>query len=142
MVLVAASIDFWNIVIFRNQELSSAGLQFLFYLSGTFILPFGLTLIVKSTFPAFVFDELMLMFVDILKAKKITYIRLTIEFIGISIGAIFGYLTYFQLDGSFGAVNFGSFVFAFTLSPIMAFFFKKLKVHQKSIFVSTSVPME
>jgi len=142
MVLVAASIDFWNIVIFRNQEISSAGMQFLFYVSGTFILPLGLTLIVKSTFPAFVFDELMLMFVDIFKAKKITVIRLAIEFIGISIGALFGYLTYFRLDGSFGAVNFGSFVFAFTLSPIMAFFFKKLKVHQKSTVSSPSVPTE
>lgn len=126
--LVALSIDLWNITVFHNHELEMLGLQILFYALGTFILPFGLTLIVKSSFPAFVFDEWMLMFVKIFHAKKITYVRLSIEFLGILIGGIFGYLTYYGLNGSFGAVNLGSFLFAFTLSPIMTVYFKWLKV--------------
>ncbi len=130
MVLVALSIDFWNIVVFKNQEWSIVWLQYVFYIVGTIILPLGLTFIVKSSFPAFVFDELMLMFVDILHAKRITFIRLAIEFTGIAIGALFGFLTYYHLDQTFGAVNLGSFVFAFTLSPIMAFFFKILNVQK------------
>jgi len=130
--LVALSIDFWNIIVFQNQELTSKGLQYLFYVLGTFMLPLGLTLIVKSSFPAFVFDELMLMFMNIFKAKKITYIRLGIEFLGISIGALFGYLTYYGINGTFGAVNYGSFIFTFTLSPIMTVYFRLLKVKRKN----------
>jgi len=130
--LVALSIDFWNFVVFQEREALMFGFQLMFYILGSLLLPLGLTLIVKSNFPAFVFDELMLMFVNIFKAKKITYVRLIIEFSGIAIGLIFGYLTYYNVDGTFGAVDIGSFVLAFTLSPIMAFYFKLLKVQRKN----------
>lgn len=126
--LVALSIDIWNISLFKDQYANQLIYQVLFYLIGTAILPLGLTLIVKSGFPAFVFDELMLMFVKISQAKKITYIRLSIEIIGLAIGSIFGYLTFFHIDGTFGAVNIGSFILTFTISPIMAFYYKVLKI--------------
>ena len=128
--LVALSIDFWNIVIFQEWEAIKLELQIVLYVVGTLLLPLGLTLIVKSSFPAFVFDELMLMFVKIFKAKKITYVRLVIEFLGISIGTLFGFLTYYHLNGTFGAVDVGSFILAFTLSPIMAFYYKVLRVQR------------
>ncbi|MCK5732135.1 MAG: hypothetical protein KAH13_03890 [Tenericutes bacterium] len=128
--LVASSIDFWNIVVFQEWEATKIGIQIVLYIIGTLLLPLGLTLIVKSSFPAFVFDELMLMFVKIFKAKKITYVRLGIEFIGLSIGAIFGFLTYYHLNGTFGAVDIGSFILTFTISPIMAFYYKALKVQR------------
>ena len=130
--LVALSIDFWNIIVFQDRELVLKEFQYLFYILGTFMLPLGLTLIVKSSFPAFVFDELMLMFMNIFKAKKITYIRLGIELLGISIGALFGYLTYYGINGTFGAVNYGSFIFTFTLSPIMTVYFRLLKVKRNN----------
>ncbi len=128
--LVALSIDFWNIVIFQEWEATKLGLQISLYVIGTLLLPLGLTLIVKSSFPAFVFDELMLMLVKIFKAKKITYVRLGIELLGISIGALFGFLTYYHLNGTFGAVDIGSFILTFTLSPIMAFYYRLLKVRR------------
>ena len=128
MVLVALSIDFWNFVLFYDREANRLLFQLIFYMVGILLLPLGLTLIVKSYFPAFVFDELMLMFVKIFKAKKITYIRLSIEIIGITIGGIFGYLTYYHIDGSFGAVDIGSFIFAIILSPIMTFYFNILNI--------------
>ncbi|MDA3931975.1 MAG: hypothetical protein PF513_04485 [Tenericutes bacterium] len=130
--LVAFSIDFWNFVLFLDREASQLPYQIIFYVAGIFILPLGLTLVVKSKFPAFVFDELMLMFVKITKAKKITYVRLGIELLGISIGAIFGYLTYYHIDQSFGAVDIGSFIFTIVLSPIMAFYYKILSINSES----------
>lgn len=126
--LVALSIDFWNLVVFQEREAMVFGYQILFYIIGILLLPLGLTLVVKSTFPAFVFDELMLMFVKIFKAKRITYVRLGIEILGISIGAIFGFLAYFAINGSFGAVDVGSFIFTMTLSPTMTIYFALLKV--------------
>ncbi|MFW5794537.1 MAG: hypothetical protein ACOCV1_03530 [Bacillota bacterium] len=132
MLLVALSIDFWNFVLFYDREAYRLLFQLIFYIVGMLLLPLGLTLIVKSYFPAFVFDELMLMFVKIFKAKKITYIRLSIEIIGITIGGIFGYLTYYHIDGSFGAVDIGSFIFAIILSPIMAFYFKILNIKKET----------
>lgn len=126
--LVALAIDFWNIVVFQDRILDQMVWQVLFYGSGIFILPLGLTLIIKSSFPAFVFDELMMMLVHITKAKTITPVRLGIELLGISIGAVFGYLTFYSVDGSLGAVNIGSFVFTIVFSPIMAMWFRVWKV--------------
>ncbi|QWC00576.1 hypothetical protein KHQ88_03115 [Mycoplasmatota bacterium] len=130
--LVAIIIDFWNFVLFYDREASQLVYQIIFYIIGVFLLPLGLTLIVKSKFPAFVFDELMLMFVKITKAKKITYVRLTIELIGIGIGGLFGFLTYYHIDQSFGAVDIGSFILTIALSPIMAFYFKILSIDSDS----------
>lgn len=130
--LVALSIDFWNLILFKDQYANQFIYQLVFYLIGTAILPLGLALIVRSGFPAFVFDELMLMFVKITKARKITYVRLTIEIIGIAIGSLFGFLTFYHVDGTFGAVNIGSFILTFTISPIMAFYYKILKIPSES----------
>lgn len=130
--LVAFAIDFWNLIVFRDQILDNIIIQIIFFTLGLLLLPLGLTLIVKSKFTAFVFDELMLMFVKITGAKKITYVRLIIEITGISIGALFGYFTYYHINGSFGAVDIGSFILAIILSPIMAFYFKLFKIEKES----------
>lgn len=126
--LVAVFIDFWNILIFQDRLLESLPWQLLFYVVGSFTLPFGLTMIIKSGFPAFVFDELMMMFVKVFKVQKMTFVRLGIEFTGIAIGALFGYFAFYLVDGTFGAVNIGSFVFTLTFSPIMTMWFSILRV--------------
>lgn len=126
--LVALSIDFWNLVVFRDYEANIFIIRLIFYIIGIFTLPLGLSLVVKSSFPAFVFDEWMLMMVKVFKAKRITYVRLSIEILGILIGGVFGYLVYYHIDGSFGAVNIGSFIISVTLSPLMALYFRFLKI--------------
>lgn len=129
--LVAIFIDMWNAYVFHDQFAEAIWMKILFYIAGTVLLPLGLSLVVKSGFPAFVFDELMLMFVKIFKAKKITYIRLVIEFSGIVIGFIFGWIAVYPIEHDFGAVNFGSILFAFTLSPIMSIYYKLLKIKRE-----------
>lgn len=126
--LVAIFIDFWNIVVFQDQELTNTVLRILFYVLGIIILPLGLTCIIKSSFPAFVFDEWMLMLIEIFKAKKITYVRLGIEVLGITIGTVFGFIVFFKSEGTLGAVNIGSLIFTVLLAPIMSVHFKLLKV--------------
>ena len=126
---VSLFIDFWNILVFKDQVASILGYQILFYAIGLLSLPLGLSLIVMSKFTAYVFDELMLMFVKITKAKKITYVRLVIEFIGISIGLVIGYFAHFIYDQTFGAVNLGSLILTFTISPVMAIYYKLFKIN-------------
>lgn len=131
IILVAIFIDMWNGYVFHDQFAEVLWAKILFYVAGTILLPLGLSLVVKSGYPAFVFDELMLMFVKIFKAKQITYVRLVIEFSGIVIGFIFGWIAVFPTEHNFGAVNFGSVLFAFTLSPIMTIYYKLLKIKRE-----------
>ncbi len=128
IILASASLDFWNIVIFKDRVALEMVTRIIFFSCGTLVLPLGLIFVIKSSFPALVFDELMLMLVKVFKAKKITYVRLSIEFTGIFIGSVFGYLTFFQSEHSLGVVNIGSFIFTLLLAPIMTFYFKMFKV--------------
>lgn len=130
VLFVAIFIDTWNIVVFHDHQANELIFQLLLYIGGALLLPFGLSLVVKSSFPAFVFDELMIMMVEVFKAKRITFVRLGIEFTGIFIGAVFGYLTYYHINGTLGVVNVGSFILAFSLAPIMTVYFKILKIEK------------
>jgi len=133
IILVAFSIDFWNFIFFHDHKATVFVVQLLLFILSTFILPLSLALMVRSGFPAIVFDELMLMMVEITKAKSITYVRLTIELTGILVGSLFGYLTFYQSVGNLGAVNIGSFVLAVAISPIMTFYYRILKINNKGV---------
>jgi len=149
MLLVFVFIDFWFFVIFENgisgldfwvkeaMDTTTYFWQYIFFVCGSLILPLGLVLIIKSAFPAFVFDEWMLMMMDIYHAKKIIYVRVTIELTGITIGALFGYLTYYQTAGDLGSVNWGSMVFTILFTPIMAMWFHFLKVRKNDETIRT-----
>lgn len=140
--LVFISIDFWNLVVFQDRiagigfwttsiMIGSATVwQYAFFIIGSFILPLGLTLVVKSAFPAFVFDEWMLMFMDIFHTRKITFVRLGIEVFGLAIGTLFGYVTFFRTEGHLGSVNYGSLLFTIFFTSIMGLWFHLLKVQK------------
>ncbi|AIO19146.1 hypothetical protein KQ51_01269 [Candidatus Izimaplasma bacterium HR1] len=125
--LMGSVIDFWNIIVFDNYIESVIIIQVLFYFLGIIAIPLGLSFIVKSNFPAFVFEEWTFMMSEITK-KSFQVTRLIIEITGLTIGSIIGYLTFFQTEGHIGVVSFGSIIFAFTIGPTLQFFLKVLKV--------------
>ena len=122
ILLVALSLDFWDIVIFGGYFPSTIFLRTLFYILGVIVIPLGLAFIISSKFPAFVFDELMIMLMTIFKTDKVAAIRVVIEITGITLGTIFG----FSAGVRFGAVGVGSVLMAIVLGPILAFFLKIL----------------
>ncbi|MCF7925960.1 MAG: hypothetical protein K9L74_00080 [Candidatus Izimaplasma sp.] len=122
--LVGVSLDFWDILIFGAYYPQAIAMKLLFYLLGAILLPFGLAMIIRSHFPAFVFDELMIMIADIFSTKNLTAIRIGIEILGISLGTLFGFLA----GIGFGAVNVGSVIMALILPPILTFYLKRLGV--------------
>ena len=120
--LVGVSLDFWDILIFGDYLPNTIILRILFYILGVITIPLGLAFIIASKFPAFVFDELMIMLMTIFKTKRIVAIRVGIEITGIILGTIFGFLA----GVGFGAVGVGSVLMAIVLGPILAFFLKIL----------------
>jgi len=120
--LMGTVLDFWDIVIFKDYYATLIIIRILFSIFGAVLIPLGLALIISSKFPAFVFDELTIVVMDIFKTKSITKARLGIEFTGISLGIMFGFLAHI----GFGAVSVGSIVMAIILPPIFNFFVKKL----------------
>jgi uncharacterized membrane protein YczE len=114
---LAIAIDFWNLIIFKDILLTSFWIQLLFFLSGTVIITLGLALMVISTYPAMVYEELTLLLMKLLSVKQFFNMRIMIELFAIALAIVFGFLA----GIGFGAVNLGSFILAIVIGPIISF---------------------
>jgi uncharacterized membrane protein YczE len=134
MILVSLSIDLWDLVILGDSMPSGLVEQFGWAILGGIGLPFALSLIVASNFPAFVFDELMMMLKEIFKTKGVAGVRIGIEIFAIVLAIIFWLLAGVEAlpgevsgaDIGLGAVSYGTFVLAFTIGPFIQFYLKLL----------------
>lgn len=115
---ISVFLDFWDLLVFSHFDLTALNMIFrlLIFVVGTFVITFGLSLIILSDFPAGVFDELMVMFMDIFKTKSVFYTRLGVELLAIVLAILFGFLANIGL----GAVNYGSVLLAILLAPILS----------------------
>ncbi len=126
---IALSVEAWNFVIYDNFSTSNTDLRMLIYICGAIFIPLGLSFIISSKFPAFVFDELMLMLMNLFKTKNLALVRVFVEITGISIAIIFGLLH----NGSFGAVGYGSIFLAIVIGPLLSLFIKLLNGEEVKI---------
>ena len=115
-------IDFWDIIVFGGYTVNAFWLQVIFYIGGAVILSLGLSLIIVSRYPAMVYDELTISLMRLFKIKKFFTMRIMIELFAIVLATIFGFLAGIR----FGAVNFGSFILAVALGPIITIHMKWL----------------
>jgi len=122
IIFVGISLDFWDIFVFGGYVPSTFLLRMLFYAIGAVTIPLALAFIITSKYPAFIFDELMIMIMAVLKTDKIVRVRVGIEITGITLGTIFGFLG----GVGFGAVGIGSLFMALLIGPFLAFFLKIL----------------
>lgn len=133
ILIMGSVLDLWDYILFEDLEISGLALQVLFYCLGALILPFGLVLVVKSKFPAFVFEEWTFMLQELTKLS-FQKVRIGIELIGVLVGTLFTLLTYFNTtDPSitmFGQVGIGTLVLAVAIGPLIQFFMKLLGVKQ------------
>lgn len=122
---IALAIDFWDLLVFKDYYPIEIFSQFAFFIGGTLILTVGLAFMINSPFPAMVFDELTLIFMEIFKTNSFFKTRMFVEIFAIVLALIFGFLA----GIGFGAVNYGSVVLAIIIGPIISMqinFTKKL----------------
>lgn len=122
--LVALSLDFWNLIGLGTWEPTEFVIRVIVSLVGGILIPLGLSFIIASNFPAFVFDELTIMLMDITKINSVAIVRVGIEFLGVSLGTLFGFLA----GVGWGAVGFASLIVVLMLPPLLEFFLKRLGV--------------
>ncbi len=133
--LMANAINFWYYLVFESIVVEALGIKVLFFIIGLFVLPLGLSLVIKSSYPAFVFDEWTFMLSEILHIKNFAITRIIIEVIGVTIGVIFGYLTYLGTTNPdylmFGSVGLGTVIIVFSIGPTIQFYLKLFKVEKE-----------
>jgi uncharacterized protein len=119
---IALAIDFWDIVVLGSYQPQDIFIRVLFFVLGVFILTLGLSLIIVTKYPAMVFDELTMILMKVLHIKSFFLSRMYIELFAIVLATIFGFLS----NIGFGAVNFGSFLLALVIGPLIQFQLKYL----------------
>lgn len=122
--VVAVSLDFWNSVGLANFNPENMFIRLGASIIGGIFIPLGLSFIIASNFPAFVFDELTIMLMEIFRTESVTIVRAGLETTGILLGLLFGFLA--GID--FGAVGVASIILVFMLPPLLEFFLKRLGV--------------
>ncbi len=131
IIVMGSVIDLWNVLLFDGKDVESMIFQVLFYCIGGLLLPFGLVLVVKSKFPAFVFEEWTFMLQELTKLS-FQKVRIGIELIGVLLGLTFSLLTYFSTSDPditmFGQVGVGTIILAFLIGPLIQFYMKVLGV--------------
>jgi uncharacterized membrane protein YczE len=125
-------IDLWDILILGSLTIDVVWLQYLSYIGGAVLLSLGLALIIVSRFPAMVYDELTVVLMKILKVKKFFTMRIMIELFAIALATVFGFLAGIK----FGAVNYGSFILAIAIGPIISIHMKWLNALLKTESIS------
>lgn len=131
---IALAIDFWDIIVLGTYLPQDMFIRVLFFVLGVFILTLGLSLIIVTKYPAMVFDELTMILMKVLHIKSFFQSRMYIELFAILLGTLFGFLS----NIGFGAVNFGSFLLALIIGPMIQFQMKYLTKLTKSLFIHPS----
>lgn len=126
--IVAISIDFWDLVVLGSWEITDLYHRLFFSVLGGVLIPLGLSFVIASHFPAFVFDELTLMLMKITGIKSMTVIRVGIEALGVTLGIVFGVLAEREFNElgtySLGAVGPASIIVVLMLPPLLELFVK------------------
>ena len=151
LLLVSISIDLWDIVILNDLMPSNLSEQLIWAVLGGLILPFALSLVISSNFPAFVFDEFMIMLKEIFKTKGVAGVRIGIEIFAVVLAIIFWFIAGVEMDPDnisgadigLGAVSYGTIVISFTIGPLIQLYLKPLskidnnftKKHLKNIII-------
>ena len=125
-------IDLWDILILDNLTIEVIWLQYLSYIGGAILLSLGLALIIVSRFPAMVYDELTIILMKIFKVKKFFTMRIMIELFAIALATVIGFLAGIK----FGSVNYGSFILAIAIGPIISIHMKWLNALLKTKSIS------
>jgi uncharacterized membrane protein YczE len=134
---IALSLDFWDLLVLPDFNPVTILGRSLTFLSGVFIITFGLGLVYITRYPAMVFEEFTFALMKLFKTTNFFITRIFIETLAIVLAIIFGFLA----GIGFGQVNIGSIVLALTIGPIIALQIKWLS-RVRALFETAKVKEE
>ena len=101
-------IDFFNLHLLVNFEVTTLVGQIPTFIAGLLLLPMGGALLIISTYPAGVFDEFMFAMMRLLKTNKLILVRVIMELSAVTTALVIGYLA----DIGLGKVGVGTLIFS------------------------------
>lgn len=118
IIFVGQLIDLFNLVLLKDFSVTTLLPQMITFIGGIIILPMGGALLIVSTYPAGVFDELMLAIGRVLHSEKIVLIRVIMELTAVVAAYLIGVYAGFGL----GKIYYGTLIFAFSVGICVKLF--------------------
>jgi uncharacterized membrane protein YczE len=127
---IALMMDLWDLLILSNINPNSLFNQILWFIFGSTLLPFGLSLMITTKFPSMVYDEMTFAFMEIFKINNFLKVRVGVEILAVLIAIIQGVI----IGIGFGSVSIGTVVLAITIGPMIDFFIKQINKIKKEAY--------
>ena len=127
---IATMMDIWDIVILH--EIYPFGLfdQILWFILGSILLPFGLSLMITTKFPSMVYDEMTFAFMEILHINNFLKVRVGVELLAVLIAITQGLVIGIGLS----SVSIGTVILAITIGPMIDYFIKLVNKIKKEAY--------
>lgn len=120
VVFVGYVVDFFDLYLLVNFIPVTIITRILTLIAGLLLLPLGGTLLIISSFPAGVFDELMITLMRIFKTNKMAMVRVIMEISAVLVALILG----FMAGIGFGMINIGTLIFSVTVGGFIKLYLK------------------
>lgn len=116
-------LHFWDQFVFKNLVLYNLYSKVGIFVISTFLLPLGLSLIVISTLPKMIYEELTFILMEIFKTNNFAVVRLGFEIFALLLAMILG------LIGSsiFNQIGIGTVIVTFSIGPLIDLYLKIFK---------------
>lgn len=127
---IATMMDIWDIVILNDINPTGLFEQILWFILGSTLLPFGLSLMITTKFPSMVYDEMTFAFMDILHINNFLKVRVGVELLAVLIAITQGLIIGIGL----GSVSIGTVILAITIGPMIDYFIKLVNKIKKEAY--------
>lgn len=127
---IATMMDIWDIIILNDINPFGLFEQILWFILGSTLLPFGLSLMITTKFPSMVYDEMTFAFMDILHINNFLKVRVGVELLAVLIAILQGLIIGIGL----GSVSIGTMILAITIGPMINYFIKLVNKIKKEAY--------
>lgn len=121
-------------VIFKNIVLNSLTTEIIFFTFAMLVIPVGLNLIIISSLPKMIYDEMTFVLMDITKIKNFGVVRIGFEVFAVTLAIIIGLIANIGL----GQVGVGTLIMTFLLGPLIDFYLKFFRRFEDNLTLVTN----
>ncbi len=115
IVFVGVMIDFFDLIVFASFHPEHIVIRTLLFFSALLMMPLGGALLLASTYPAAVFDELMVGLMKLFKTTKLIRVRIALDGFVVLLAVV---LT-LSINQNLGTLNIGTVLFVVGVGPLL-----------------------
>lgn len=129
---------FWGDFVFVNVVFNTLWSRIGFFIVSLLLLPLSLALMIKSTLPKMIYDEITFILIELFKAKNFGFVRLGFEIFALLLAMVFGLIA----GNILMQVGPGTILVTLSLGNLINIFLKLLKYEENTTIDEEEIELE